>query len=279
MTIITDRTMFVSVRSAILAAAALTGLLAMPAAGADRPTDNDIKQLIERVDHDRDRFEDQLDGKLKSSTIHGARGEVNVENFLDDLQDNMQKLKDRFKSEYAASEEVTTVLRQGTAVQHYMATQPPDLNGTSEWNRLATGLNELAAAYGVPFPLPEGQMAHRMNDREVRNAAEAAAKNADRFKDELDSSLKNDTTIDKTTREAAVKDVDTLKEDAEKLSSAIGDGKPASGQAEALLEHATRVGASVKGRTLSPSAQGAWGSVQSDLDKVAQAFGKMPLAR
>jgi hypothetical protein len=262
-----------------LSALAVVSLLAIPAAGADRPTDNDIKQLIERVDHDRDRFEDQLDGKLKSSIIRGPRGEVNVENFLQDFQDNMGKLKDRFKSEYAASEEVTTVLRQGTAVQHYMSAQPPDLNGTSEWNRLATSLKELAAAYGVPFPLPEGQMAHRMNDREVRTAAEAAAKNADRFKDELDSSLKKDTTIDKTTRETAVKDVDVLKEHAEKLADAIGDGKPASGQAEALLEHATRVGVSLKARSLSPSAQGAWTSVQTDLDKVAQAFGKMPLAR
>jgi hypothetical protein len=262
-----------------LSALAVVSLPATPAAGADRPTDNDIKQLIERVDHDRDRFEDQLDGKLKSSVIRGPRGEVNVENFLQDFQDNMGKLKDRFKSEYAASEEVTTVLRQGTAVQHYMSAQPPDLNGTSEWNRLATSLHELAAAYGVPFPLPEGQMAHRMNDREVRTAAEAAAKNADRFKDELDSSLKKDTTIDKTTRETAVKDVDVLKEHAEKLADAIGDGKPASGQAEALLEHATRVGVSLKARSLSPSAQGAWTSVQTDLDKVAQAFGKMPLAR
>lgn len=262
-----------------LSALAVVSLPATPAAGADRPTDNDIKQLIERVDQDRDRFEDQLDGKLKSSIIRGPKGEVNVENFLQDFQDNMGKLKDRFKSEYAAGEEVTTVLRQGTAVQHYMATQAPGLNGTSEWNRLATGLNELAAAYGVPFPLPEGQMAHRMNDREVRTAAEAAAKNADRFKDELDSSLKMDTTIDKTARETAVKDVDVLKEHAEKLADAIGDGKPASGQADALLEHAMRVGVSVKARPLSPSAQGAWTSVQTDLDKVAQAFGKMPLAR
>jgi hypothetical protein len=262
-----------------LSALAVVSLLAIPAAGADRPTDNDVKQLIERVDHDRDRFEDQLDGKVKSSTIHGPRGDVNVENFLQDLQDNVHKLKDRFKSEYAGNEEVTTVLRLGNAVQRYMSTQPPELKGTSEWNRLATSLNDLAAAYGVSFPLPESQLPRRMNDGEVRTAADAAAKNADHFKDELESSLKNDTTIAQTTRETAVKDIDNLKEDAEHLSDAIGDGKPASGQAEALLEHARRVGASLKGRPLSSTAQTAWASVQTDLDKVAQAFGKMPLAR
>jgi hypothetical protein len=69
-----------------LSALAVVSLPATPAAGADRPTDNDIKQLIERVDHDRDRFEDQLDGKLKSSTIHAPRGDVNVENFLQDFR-------------------------------------------------------------------------------------------------------------------------------------------------------------------------------------------------
>jgi hypothetical protein len=263
----------------ILTAPALAGLLAAPVSAADRPNDNDIKQLIERVDHDRDRFEDQLDGKLKSSIIRGPRGEVNVEKFLDDLQDNVHKLKDRFKSDYAASEEVTTVLRQGSEVQRYMSTQPPTLDGFSEWNRLATSLSELAAAYGTSFPIPEGQVARRMNDREVRTAADAAVRGTDVFKKELDSSLKSDKTIDKATREAAVKDVDSLKEDAKRLSSAIGDGKPASGQAEVLLEHAARVGASVKGRPLSPGAQTAWTSVLGDLDKVAQEFGKTLVAR
>ena len=63
---------------------------------------------------------------VKSSTIHGPRGDVNVENLLQDLQDNVHKLKDRFKSGYAGNEEVTTVLRLGNAVQRYMSTQPPE---------------------------------------------------------------------------------------------------------------------------------------------------------
>ena len=33
-----------------------------PAAAADRLSDKDVKALIERIDNERDRFEDQLDG-------------------------------------------------------------------------------------------------------------------------------------------------------------------------------------------------------------------------
>src|SRR5262245_47283205 len=98
----------------------------IPAAwAADRASDKEVKELLERLNHERDRFEDQLDGKLKDSILRGPGGEVKVSRYLDDLQDNVQKMKDRFKSDYAASEEVTTVLRQATDIDRYMSTLPP----------------------------------------------------------------------------------------------------------------------------------------------------------
>ena len=251
----------------------LASLLFAPVASAERLTDKDCKQLLERIDNERDRFEDQLDGTLKRSIIRGPGGEVNVEKYLDDLQENVDKLKDRFTPQYAASAEVTTVLRQASDIQRYMSTLPPDFDGASEWNRLAASLGELAANYGTTLPLPEGQQARRINDGELRKSLDDIAKGADRFKKELDSSLKMDKTIDKTTREAAVKEADVLKEDAKKLASLVGDGRPASGEAKALLQNAAGVRSAMSSRTLSSSAQTAWGSVESGLDKVSQAFG------
>jgi hypothetical protein len=260
-------------RVASAACALLATLLAVPAVAADRPTDKDVKQLIEQVNHDRDRFEDQLDGKLKRSIIRGPGGEVNVERYLDDLQENVNKLKERYTNQYAASAEATTVLRQGSDIQGYMATLPPNFDGASEWNRLSGSLRNLAAAYTTTFPIPAGQQARRMNDTEVKKAAEELGKSADRYKKELDSSLKKDKTIDKATREAAVQSADGLKQDAQKVASAIGDGRPASGEAQALLQRATALRGSASGRALSPAAQTAWGSVEGGLDKLGQAFG------
>jgi hypothetical protein len=262
----------------VLATAGCSGLvatlLAAPAAAAtERPTDKDVKQLIQRVDDDRDRFEDQLDGKLKRSILRGPGGEVNVARYLDDLQENVDKLQDRFTPQYAASAEVTTVLRQGTDIQRFMATQPPDLDGASEWNRLAASLGDLAAAYGTSIPLPDGQQARRMNDSEVRKAADDLAKDADRFKKELNASLKKNPSIDGATRDAAVNAVDTLKKDAQRLASVVADSRPASGEARALLERAAAIRAASSSRTLSPAAQTAWASVEKSLDKIVQAFG------
>jgi hypothetical protein len=247
--------------------------MAPPVASAERPSDKDMKQLLERVDNERDRFEDQLDGKLKRSILRGPGGEVNVERYLDDLQENVDKLKDRFTPQYAASAEATTVLRQGADIQRFMATQPPNLDGMSEWNRLAASLGELATAYGTKFPIPDGVAARRLNDAEVKKAAEEAAKAADRFKKELENSLKMDKTIDKPTRDAAVKQVDDLKKAAQRVASTVGGGRPASGEAQALLQQASAIRTAGAARQLSPSAQSAWGVVQGHLVTVAQAFG------
>lgn len=247
--------------------------VAAPARAADRPTDKDVKALIDRVNQDRDRFEDQLDGNLKRSVLRGPRGEVNVSQFLDDLQENVNKMKQRFTDSYAASAEVTAVLRQGTDISRFMATKPANFDGASEWNRLSSSLNELAMAYGVSMPLAEGAQARRMNDQEVKKSAELVAKNVDQYRKELDASLKKDKAVDKATREAALVEVNDLKEAAKTLASIAGDGRPASGEARALMDRAARVKGTASTRTLQPAANDALRETQRNLDKISQAFG------
>ena len=251
----------------------IAALVAMPVVSADRLPGKDVMALLERIHNERDRFEDQLDGKIKNSIIRGE-GEVHVGRFLDDLQENVERLKSRFKYDYAASAEVTTVLRQGGDIQRFMSKQPPDLDGASEWNRLASSLGELAKVYATAFPLPEGEQARRLSDREVQKDASELAESADQFKKDLQSALKTNTTIDQPTKDAAVKEVNDLKEDAEKLASTVGDGRPASGEAKAVLDRAAKIrgAAASSGQVLSPAAQKAWGPVQTGLQKVAMAF-------
>jgi hypothetical protein len=260
----------VTTAGAVLAAM----LVAMPAAAADRLPDKDVKALLERIDNERDRFEDQLDGKTKGSILRSGAGEVNVERFLDDLQANVDRLNERFNSDYAASAEVTTVLRQGTDIQRFMVKQPPNFDGASEWNRLASSLGELARIYATTFPLPADQQARRYNDREVQKIASELANGADQFKKDLESALKTNTTIDQPSKTAAVHEVNGLKDDAHKLASTLGDGRTASGEAKAVLDRAGRIrgAAASSGQILSPAARTAWGSVETGLDKVAVAF-------
>ena len=242
------------------------------AAAPARLTDAETKALIERIDHERDRFEDQLDGTLKRSILRSPNGEVNVERFLDDLQENVDDLKDRFTDSYAAGNEAAVVLRQGSSIQRYMETQPPNYKGASEWNQLASSLGQLAAAYGTTFPLPEGAPVRRIGDREVAQAAAQAAQAADRFRKLLDASLKKDKAFAAADRQAAVREADGLKRDANALASRVRDRKPASGEATQLLERAQRIHASSAALPLIAGAKTAWSGVLAPLTTIAQGF-------
>jgi hypothetical protein len=153
-----------------------------------------------------------------------------------------------------------------------MAQQPPTLQGTSEWARLAASLGQLAGVYGAAFPLSEGTNARRMNDREVQQAAEAVADAADRFRKEVDAALKNDKAVDKATRDRTLREIEMLKSSARALGARLGSGQPASGHATALLDAVETVSASSERRGLTPSAQTAWTSIRSALETVTTSF-------
>jgi hypothetical protein len=254
----------------------LLGALVVPAAPGERLTDRQVKELVERIHQERDRFEDQLDGNLKRSTFRGPNGEVNVERFLDDLQDNVGKLKDRFKPGYSADTEVRTVLEQGGRIQRYIDTQPPNYKGSGEWSRMATSLGELATAYGASFPMADGAKLHRLDDRELAGAASSLSQVADRFSKALDSSLKKDKTVAPANRQSAVEDAKALKKAAETLASRLKGGQPASADVTRLVEHVQRIRTTAAGLPLSPAAQQALGEAQRPLETIAGAFGLSP---
>ena len=253
--------------------------LASPSFAADRLTDRDVKELVARIEEARDRFDDALDGRLKRSIVRESSGEVNVNDFLNDFQENIDRLEERLSPEYAASAEVATLLRQGGGIDRFFRQQPPGTKGESEWNRLVADLKTLAAAYGTDFPLPEDATVRRMGDREVAAAADEVARSADRLKKSLDNDLKKDTTVQKTDREAIVREADQLSKDAKALRGRVRDGKPSSAEADRLLSRAAKLQVFIEGRQL-PTAAGDWAGIKTRLQGLASAYSTTaPMAR
>jgi hypothetical protein len=233
-----------------------------------RMTDNDVKEIIDAVDHARDRFEDQLDGKLKDSVVRGPNTEVKVESYLDDLQENVKKLKERFTKQYAASAEAGVVLRQGSDIERFIRAQPKEIKGGSEWDTMAMNLSKLAAAYGTTFPLPDGATVRRINDGEAAAAADAVAKQADALK----KAIERDKTVPKAERIGVVNDLNELKKQASTVKSRTADSKPATSEARQVVDLADKVNGFFQGRQTQPATLQALGALRGPLDKVQQAF-------
>ena len=254
----------------ILLVSALS-LWSMPALAQVRPerlSDKDVKTLIDQVDEGRDKFEGNLDGPFKGSTVRGpSGGETKVAGALQDYQDNTLKLKDRFTADYSASAEVTTVLKQSTAIDAFMQGAPSAMKGRSEWDRQSTNLKHLAESYGTTFPFPDGATSRRVNDKETAATATAIATSAGRFKNDLDK----DKTLPKPEKDAAKKDVELLIKQADTVKSRTTDGKPATGEVRQLVEQVAKLQTFVGAHPIPTMTN--WQAVQTSLGKLQQAFG------
>ena len=237
---------------------------------SERLADNDVKALLQEVDTARDKFEGNLDGDFKSSTITNSNGVTKVSVALQDYQDATQKLKDRFTSEYAAGAEAATVLRQSNAINAFMLRSASTMKGRPEWDRLAGSLRKLAAVYGATFPLADGAAVRRTNDKEVAAVAAAIAAAADRFKSDLDKA----TGVAKPDKEAAKKDAELLAKQANVVKSRVNDGRPATSDVKLLAAQVTGLRGIADRHSLSATTN--WQAVQASLAKLQQAFALAP---
>ena len=223
---------------------AAIGLVSLPrpANAIDRLTDNDVKKLLDTIEHDRSEFEAALDDKQKNSTIKGARGEVNANEFFDDFEDQVQRARDRFKSDYSASSEVLSLLQYATRVQGWTATQPAGYRDPKNGECSATIFRRLAAAYNTGLPKPGQQglgtiaQARRINDEELKTAAANVEKKIDGFRSAYDSALAANTKVTPEMRQSAIGQVDVMKKNAHALNTALDNKQKGIPEADALLK-------------------------------------------
>jgi hypothetical protein len=253
------------------AAAMMLALVAAAPAAGQRLTDNDVKDLAERIYNERDRFEDALDGSFKSATLRTATGEYDINRFLDDFQKKANDYKDRLKPGYAASMEANELLKQSSQISGYMKRQSPTMKGMSEWNKLEGSLGQLATAYGTTFPLPEGAAVRRIGDGELKSAVDGIEQSGKSFKKALEKDLKADKTVDAAARATALAEAETFAKSAKALKDRVGGGKPSTAEAQQLFQQAAKIKELTSGKNL-PTAGGAWGGVGSKLATVAQAY-------
>jgi hypothetical protein len=256
-----------------LAAFAVMGVTLPASAQTARPGDRAVEDLIEQVKKSEEQFVRALDKNIKKSTIRGAKGEVDVDVFLEDFGTAIERLEDRFAPKYAASAELNAVMQQAGGIEKWIQSQPPALKGRSEWDDFKASLQSLAAAYGSVFPLDENKPPRRMNDLEIQQAADSAIDNGSKLRKKLSDVFGKE---DKQAKETADNDIDAMQAAAKKLKSRVDDNKPASGEAGVFSDSVKKLGSTLGSKPLAGDAKTASDGITAALAKIEQAFNMTP---
>src|SRR6476660_9299759 len=129
--------------SGVVGGALLLVAAAAAAQTGERLSNAQVKAIIDEVDTGRDKFEGNLDGGFKGSTLRGPNGETKVSGALQDYQDSTKKLQERFTADYSASAEAATVLKQSMQIDAFMSSPKAPTKGRNEWDRQTTNLKRL----------------------------------------------------------------------------------------------------------------------------------------
>lgn len=273
-------------RTASVAIALLLALAVAPdLTAAERLTDEQVKSLIEQVDKGFDRWKDGLErANMDDAVIRSAAGTLDVKQFLKGFEDDLDKLKDKFKPENAATAEASAVLRKGSDVDRRYRQRGGAAN--SEWNSLSSNLGALAAAYGMAWPIEslDAQPA-RVNDKEMVTRLQEVERAAKTLGNEADKAAGKDKAFPKADREALKSSTKQLESTVKELRSRINDDKPGSAEAKNLLQQVAALEPRVKAlQALATPGKTAWSGVINGAQMVARAFGEpmpsaMPLPR
>lgn len=254
---------------ACLAAAFVVASI-VPGYAAERLNDKQAKAAIDNVDHAFDKWKDSLERRnLDEAVIRNAAGTIDVQQFLKDFEKEIDRVKDRLDSKYAAGPEVTQLLRTASDVDRRAQAS----GRQPEWTALATQLSALAAGYNTEFPLPTaGSTAARLTDGELASSVSQLEKDAKKLSGEVDKAMKKAGASD-ADRKRSKQSSAALASSAKQASKMFKAGTASAAQAESLLTAARAEKDAASGLDLSPAGKAALMGVDRSAAAVATAFG------
>jgi gas vesicle protein len=214
----------------ILTTLLLISYASMGSAQSRRLTDDQVKKLMEDVEKDVERFTKAIEPKYRTATIRSATSEVSIEAFLTDLKKGCENMRDRFKDDYGASNEVLQCLRNAATLDRRASSGGGLYGGEKEWPRLKGTSQQLAKAYGIDWAAgPDSWTSRRVNDREAVKVIEALPAHTDSFKKGLENALQHVEGVNKDEQKKAFEAIDRLKDVSGDLKDAVEDGRDAAG--------------------------------------------------
>ena len=135
----------------VLAFASLAATTSQAQIRTNRMNNQQVRQLIQRIENRTDVFRASLDARLDRSRVNNTSAEDNINQIVSDFENATNQLRDRFNSRQAVSADVQNVLNQAALIDSFMRRNRLGARAERDWASLRVDLNELARLYGVAW--------------------------------------------------------------------------------------------------------------------------------
>jgi hypothetical protein len=137
----------------------LATLLALAGPGAllagqpqpSRATDEEVKQLLTRIEKNAEQFRRSLAETPDREWIVGVQKTRNIDHFVTGFVGATRRLRSHFDRGQVVPARVEEVLRRGVSIDSFMERHPSADQAAHDWATVRRDLEALAAAFNVPW--------------------------------------------------------------------------------------------------------------------------------
>ncbi len=260
-----------------LAAGLVVASAGLPTASDQRPdrlSDQQLTDLVQRIDTHRDLFGASLARAMDRGRLDGSRAESEIGRSVKSFEQAADRLRDRVNDRHADVADAADVLRRAALIDTFMAREQLDASAQIDWQALRVDMDDLARAYGVPWgaSVVSRNAERRVDDEQVERLLKQIAEKADRLDTSLERSFDRARKDDGRGRDEIAQAVKDLKESADRLADRVRGRESDTPDVEAVLQHGLRIESSMQRYQLSTQAEQSWLSLRDDLDGLARAY-------
>ena len=261
----------------IVALAAAFALSSAPVAVAaqqpNRSSDQQVKDLLSRIDQRTDTFRSSFDRAIDRNPINGSRAEEQINQAVNDFEQATDRVRDRVNDHQSGIADVEEVFSRAWLIDSFMMRSQLDATAERDWQDLRRDLDELARVYGITRNWTvSGNNPARVDDKQVGQLLKQIEKGADQFRKSLDKALDHGA-IDGSAAEGNINQfVTEFAETTDHLSDHFGRNQVVTNDIEEVLRRGVRIDGFMQRHRLSEQAENDWLTLRRDVDDLARAY-------
>lgn len=239
-----------------------------------RVSDQQLKDLVNRLDTHRDAFRGTFERAIDRSPINGSPAEDEVGRSVKSLDQAVNLLRDRVNDGHSETADAENVLQRAPVIDTFMMRHQLDAPAQRAWQLLRSDMNDVARAYGltVNWSGAVQYVPYRVNDKQAEQLLKQIGEKAGRFDQSLDHAFDRTGIDDRQGKDAIRQSVKDFRQAADRLRDRVKGRQSNTLDAEEVLRRGASINGFMQRYQLGAAAEQGWLSLRGDLDRLAQAY-------
>jgi hypothetical protein len=239
-----------------------------------RVTDQQLKDLVNRIATREAAFHASFDQALDRSPVESTPAEHEIDRFVKYFEQATDFLRDRVSDQRSDTADAENVLRRASFIDVIMMRNRLDASAQETWQGLRSDLNDLARAYGIAWswsPLSQNLL-YPVDEKQVRELLKETLEKTDALDKGLDGAFDRSRLDDPRGKDQIQQSVKDFREVAQRLRDRIEGRLSNTLDVEDVLRRAATIEGLMRRYQLSAQTQQSWLSLRGTLDGLARAY-------